>query len=108
MEVVLFTSLSDIVVRALAFVWECRVIGAMGDIHHVTRRYLSALAFVLKHRRLARRSKVPCVVKIDIDAGYYFPLKDKSTITATLSAVAKELVFDIDLMDDEDIIRDLG
>ncbi len=51
--------------------------------------------------------KTQTPVKIDIGAVYNFPPKDKSTVTAALTPEAKELVFDIDLTDYEDVIRDL-
>lgn len=52
------------------------------------------------------KSQTP--MKTDIGAFYKFPPKDKSIITATLSPEPKELVFDIDLTDYKDFIRDLG
>ena len=52
--------------------------------------------------------KTQTPVKIDIGAVYNFPPKDKSSVTAALTPQAKELVFDIDLTDYEDVIRDLS
>lgn len=72
-----------------------------GDIYLRWRSFSST-----EELHTALKNQTP--VKIDIGAVYNFPPKDKSTVTATLSPEAKELVFDIDLTDYEDVIRDLG
>lgn len=51
------------------------------------------------------KSRTP--IKIDIGAVYNFAPKDKNSVSSALTPQAKELVFDIDLDDYEDVMRDL-
>lgn len=50
------------------------------------------------------KSQTP--IKMDIGAVYNFPPKDRTTVTAALTPQAKELVFDIDLTDYDEVIDD--
>lgn len=72
-----------------------------GDIYLRWKSFPTPQAFLESLKQLAP-------VKIDFGAIYNFPPADKNSVTAALTPVQKELVFDIDMTDYEDVIGDLG
>lgn len=68
-----------------------------GDIYLRWRSYNTTESLLA-----ALKSQTP--IKMDIGAVYNFPPKDRNMVTAALTPQAKELVFDIDLTDYDDVI----
>lgn len=72
-----------------------------GDIYLRWKSFNNAEAF-----REALNKSAP--VKIDIGAIYNFSPADRNSVTGTLTPVAKEVVFDIDMTDYEDVLGSMG